>query len=100
MFATVNDSRHGAELTDINGKIGSAINRDSMSQFIKLISQAMGREIAEGQIQLDGIDLTAMQAAEMLVNSAHGIKVATSTEDFCTRLIQLIKMFEGATALD
>ena len=100
LFATVNDSTHGSELTDINNKIAFQINRTSIDRFVQLISQTLTVAESKNEIQLKKLDLTATQAAELLVNSASGIKqAATSTEDFRARLKRLISMFEWATVV-
>ena len=101
LFSIVHNSTHGDELTDINSKIAAQINRASMSQFIELMAEALDDAVIKREIQLIRPNMTAAEAAELLVNSAHGIKqAANSTEDFRDRLMQLIKMFEGATAIE
>ena len=72
-----------------------------MNQFMQLISEALTVAESKGEIQLKKLDMTTMQAAELLVNSAHGIKeAAASTEDFRDRLHELLRMFERATAIE
>ena len=65
------------------------------------MAEVLNDAVAKGEIQLIQLDMTATEAAELLVNSAHGIKqAANSTEDFRDRLMQLIKMFERATVIE
>ena len=72
-----------------------------MNQFIELIAEALKNAVTKGEIQLIELNMTATEAAELLVNLAHGIKqAADSAEDFGDRPMQLIKMFERATAIE
>ncbi len=98
LFSLVANSTHGDELIDINGKVAAEITRASVAKFVQLLAQVLKESEVNQEIQLKNLDLTSLQAAELLVNSSHGLKeAATSVEDYRIKLQQLIKMFEQAT---
>ncbi|WP_019505400.1 TetR/AcrR family transcriptional regulator [Pleurocapsa sp. PCC 7319] len=100
LFSLVANSTHGNELIDINGKVAAEINRASVDKFIQLLAQALEESEVNQEIRLKNLDLTSLQAAELLVNSSHGLKqAATSVEDYRVKLKQIIRVFEKAIAI-
>ncbi|MEM7757004.1 MAG: TetR/AcrR family transcriptional regulator [Cyanobacteria bacterium P01_A01_bin.40] len=98
LFALVADSIHGDELTDINSRVAAKINRDAIADFTQMLTQAIKTAVSQSEIQLSRLELSSFEAAELLVNSAQGLKqAATSVEDLRGRLKQLIRVFEQAT---
>ena len=98
LFSLVINSIHGDELTDINSKVASEINRAAMARFTQLLAQTIETAVNQNEIQLTNLDLSPLQAADLLVNSAHGLKeAATSVEDLQTRLQHLLRLFAQAT---
>lgn len=100
LFAIAANSIHGQELTNITCKMASEINRASRMQFTQLLAEAIETAVNRKEIQLTNLDLSPLQAAELLVNSAHGLKqAATSVENLRGRLQHLLRMFAQATAI-
>ena len=97
LFALVCDSTHGEELIDINGQVATDIFLTAEQKFGLMLTQALRQAEIDGEIQLQNLALNAKQAAELLINSAHGLKQAsTKSEDYCSLLQQLIKVFAKA----
>ena len=97
LFALVCDSIHGEELIDINGQVATDIFLAAQQKFVMMLTQTLQQAETNGEIQLQNLELDAGQAAELLINSAHGLKQAASTaKDYRLSLQKLIKMFEKA----
>lgn len=97
LFALVCDSTHGEELIDINGQVAADIFLAGQQKFIAMLTQVLQQAEKNEEIQLENLELDARKAAELLINSAHGLKEAASkTEDYRLSLQRLIKMFEKA----
>lgn len=101
LLALVCNSVHGDELIDINGKVAADVFVAAKQKFVEMLTQALQEAELSGEIQLQNLDINALQAAELLVNSAHGLKEAASTvEDYRLSLERLIKVFEKAVVFD
>ncbi len=97
LFALVCDSIHGEELIDINGKVATDIFLAAQQKFVVMLTQVLQQAESNGTIQLQNLELNAQQAAELLINSARGLKQAASkTKDYRLSLRRLIKIFEKA----
>ena len=97
LFALVCDSIHGEELIDINGKVATDLFLAAQQKFVAMLTQFLQQAESNETIQLQNLELNAQQAAELLINSAHGLKQAASkTEDYRLSLQRLIKIFEQA----
>ena len=97
LFALVCDSTHGEELIDINGQVATDIFLAAEQKFGMMLTQALHQAENNGEIKLQNLELNAKQAAELLINSAHGLKQASNnSEDYCSLLKQLIRVFEKA----
>ena len=97
MFKLVCDSSHGEELVDIYGQVAADIYRLTEEKFAEMLTEVLCEAEATEEIQLENLDIDARQTAELLINSARGLKQgAGTTEDYCLSLQRLIKMFEKA----
>ncbi|MDJ0637060.1 MAG: TetR/AcrR family transcriptional regulator [Xenococcaceae cyanobacterium MO_188.B29] len=97
LFALVCDSTHGEELIDINGQVATDIFLAAEQKFGMMLTQALRQAENNGEIQLQNLELNAERATELLINSAYGLKQAsTNSEDYCSLLQQLIRVFEKA----
>ena len=97
LFALVCDSTHGEELIDINNQVAADIFCTAKQKFVMMLTQVLQEAEAKGAILLENLELDAQKAAELLINSAHGLKQASSnSEDYYYLLRQLIRVFEKA----
>lgn len=87
-------SPHGGELMDENNRLCGELAVESHGRFVEMIGDALKGSDASGEIHLSRSGLKAREAAELLTQSAAGLKLGdVSPELYRKRLAAFVRVF-------
>lgn len=87
-------SPHGGELMDENNRLCGELAVESHGRFVEMIGDALKGSDASGEIHLSRSGLKAREAAELLTQSAAGLKLGDVSPDlYRKRLAAFVRVF-------
>jgi len=95
-FDLLRGSEHAEEFLDENHRLCGELSRDASAKHARLLARMLATAAAAGDISLADAGLSAMKAAELLLDTAEGIKVrgrtTLSARDYRERLGQAVRI--------
>ena len=89
-------SPHAAELYDQHGRLCGDVARASQERSERLLARMLRQGAGDGEVDLDGIGLSAARVAGALLDSAHGAKgedpAVATPEEFRERLRYAVRV--------
>lgn len=87
-------SPHGGELMDENNRLCGELAVESHGRFVEMIGDALKGSDASGEIRLSRSGLKPREAAELLTQSAAGLKLGDVSPDlYRKRLAAFVRVF-------
>jgi AcrR family transcriptional regulator len=97
IFELVYASPHGSELIDLSHAIGAEIFQTAEKRFAELLTAAIVRAEARGEIELSRVNLQPDLCANLLIGCTYGLKKSSfSIAEYRQRLRYLISIFDLA----